>query len=187
MSSASPQSTAIMLHDVHRVSQDKLYPSRYNTTSLLTVDDFRKALDAITKQYTVISMSDFFEHFKKSGSSRGLPALTPGMSSYCLLTFDNGLLDCSEDLLDRVDESICRRFAREKLLLWGTYAMKSVLKATGLGNIVSIRDFSCRNPHNSQTKPSSQPLFPPKPSLSPIRCGPNAVSRPSRQKQFPRS
>lgn len=98
---ASPQLTAIMLHDVHRVSQDKICPARYNTTGLLTVQGFKKALDAITKEYTVISMSDFF---KNSGSPNCLPPLTPGTKSYCLLTFDDGSLDHSEHVLPILEE-----------------------------------------------------------------------------------
>ena len=50
-----------------------------------------------------------------------------------------------------------------------------------------IRDFSCGNPHNRQTKPPSPPLFPPQPPFSPLRSGPKVASRPSRQKQIPSS
>jgi hypothetical protein len=54
-------------------------------------------------------------------------------------------------------------------------------------NLAWIRGSSCRNPHNRQTKPPSQPLFPPQPPFSPIRSGPKAASKPFRQKQFPSS
>ena len=50
-----------------------------------------------------------------------------------------------------------------------------------------IRDFFIRNTAHRHTKPSSPPLFPPQPPFTPLRSGPNAPSKPTRQKQIPSS